>query len=141
MNHIIHHPFAAATAAGLNTSIAFLSPYILTVSAAAMAVFLGSQWYTYHQEGMDLRNWGSDPKNDDRVRLRVQQAYHYIFGGFAITAAAAAIAHISNLSTLIFTMGYVSAIGFLAISIGSIYTIHINPADEEQKLGKLPGLF
>lgn len=110
-----------------NSSVSRWSGLILATSAAAL-VGLGLYRWSYssstnvQENDISKANNGSaiDQKETfNQVKDRVKRTYGYVFGGFVLTAAAAAAAHISGLSLRILISPY-AGIALCLTSCGAL---------------------
>lgn len=101
----------------LSSSVAHLSGLILSTSVAALAGFGIYRW----SQSKNGQNTPIDP-DFERVKTRVKQAYSYVFGGLALTAATAAIAHAAGLSRVILENRFFIVPGTVILSIGALVT-------------------
>ena len=86
----------------LDSSVAPMSRFILATSATAV---VGWGLYRWSQSTDTPEGVPHDPIFE-RVKAKVLRAYSYVFGGFTLTAVAAAAAHISGLSLAILRNSY-----------------------------------
>ncbi len=113
-----------------SSSIAPWGKVILATSATALIGLGAYSWRRSDQDEQDA----FDP-DFDSIKEKVCQTYGYVFGGFAITAAAAAASHISGLSLkILMSNSYVLPIGLTVTSIVSLVsTMLISKEDTKTK--------
>lgn len=114
----------------LNSSVSSWSGIILGTSAAALA---GLGIYRWSQSGSNAQAMQNDDDDFDQVKERVSRAYAYVFGGFALTAAAAIVTHVSGLSRAIFQNSYAVAFLFSASCASLIATVFIDKENTKAK--------
>lgn len=121
-----------------NTSVTSAAPWMLTGSALTLAALVG---YMYKQ-GMIFQGQENVDKHTTRftdmsvtpqVKKRIQQVYKYVFGGLAITAGAATVAHITGISKVFF-QSRLAHVGVFVGSIAALITTMISqPNSDRQK--------
>jgi FtsH-binding integral membrane protein len=89
----------------LNSSVARWSGIILATTTTAV---IGLGIYRWNQIQSDQQDNAIQDDRFDQVKARVCRVYSYVFGGWTLTAAAAAAAHISGLSIKILQNSYLS---------------------------------
>jgi FtsH-binding integral membrane protein len=114
----------------LSTSLAPWSRAILATSTTAL-VGLGT--YRWSQTNASTQTTQDELFN--QMKDRVKHTYAYVFGGFALTAAAAIVSHISGLSLKILNNNsYILPIGLTVTTFGSlIATLSISKEDQKAK--------
>ena len=115
----------------LSTSIAPWSRIILATSVTAL---MGLGAYRWSQANQHANNILPDEMFDE-AKERIKSTYAYVFGGFALTAAAAVISHVSGLSRKILTNNsYILPIGLALVTCGSlIATLCVSKEDLKAK--------
>ncbi len=113
----------------LNSSVTRWSGIILATSATAL---IGLGIYRWSQADQNFDNMQPDA-NFEQVKARVCRAYGYVFGGFALTAASAAVAHISGLSLKILQNRYLAIPLALGSCAALIATLTISKESDKAK--------
>jgi growth hormone-inducible transmembrane protein len=122
----------------LSISLAPWSRVILATSVTSL-VALGA--YRWSQTNQNVHPVVPDPAFD-KVQSRIKSTYAYVFGGFALTAAAAAISHISGLSRKILTNNsYILPIGFAVLTCGSLIATLTIPKENSKAQHVAWGIF
>jgi FtsH-binding integral membrane protein len=111
----------------LNSSVTPWAALILGASATAL-VGLGYYRWSHKDQQPDQIDAGFE-----KVKKRVSHAYTYVFGGYALTAAAAALAHISGLSQKILQNKYLSIPFVLGSCAALVATLLIDHKNEKTK--------
>lgn len=122
-----------------NTSIASSAHWVLTGSAitlAALVAYLYSQGKLFQTDDSKKPSFTASGYNEmsisPDVKERMKKVYMYVFGGLAITAAAATLAHVSGLSSVIFQSKLAWA-GIVVGSIGSLIGTMFSKANSMQQ--------
>lgn len=111
----------------LSTSISSWSGIILATSLTALA---GIGFYRWSQAQDQTQEAAPVDPNFERIKERVKKAYAYVFGGLAVTAVSAAVAHAAGLSKHILQNTYFCGPILFIASIGSLAaTIFIKKED------------
>lgn len=114
---------------GLNSSVSAWSGIILATSATALA---GLGIYRWSQSG--VANDEQDEAQDfEQTKERISRVYGYVFGGFALTAAAAVVTHISGLSQAVFQNAYIAIPIVIGSCISLIATVMIDKENTKAK--------
>jgi FtsH-binding integral membrane protein len=115
-----------------SSSLAAWSGVILATSATAL---VGLGIYRWSKANQNQEDQVIKDRSFERIKEKIQRTYAYVFGGFALTAAAATASHVSGLSLKILTnTGYLLPIGLTVTSIGSlIATLATNKDDVKTK--------
>jgi FtsH-binding integral membrane protein len=122
----------------LSTSLAPWSRLILATSVTSL---VGLGVYRWSQVNQTAHPVVSDPAFD-KVQSKIKTTYAYVFGGFALTAAAAAISHISGLSRKILTNNsYILPIGFTVLTCGSLIATLTIPKENSKAKHVAWGIF
>lgn len=112
----------------LNSSMTRWSGLILATATTA-AIGLGFYRWTHPQYNVD----DIQDDNFDKVKGRVCHVYGYVFGGFALTAAAAAVTHMSGLSLRILQDRYLAIPLTLGCCAALVATHLINKDNDKTK--------
>lgn len=86
-----------------SSSLAPWSGVILATSATALVGLGVYRWSKSNNQDSQEGEVRLRDRNFERVKEKIQRTYAYVFGGFALTAAAATASHVSGLSLQVLT--------------------------------------